>query len=268
MLRNDDHGFTLLELAIVLVILGLLVGGVLVGQDLIKAAQVRATVVQMEKYDAAAIAFRTKYNGLPGDVSNPANFGLASTGATGAIGLADSNNLFYPGACSNPYGLGGETALFWTHLTQANLIDRATMALTDYGAVAAITITDSYLPPALIGRGNSFHVITHGGLNYYVLANITATTANTCAISASDALTPLEAFMIDSKIDDGAPATGIVISVLDAGSPTGAGGGSAAPDAVGTDDCYNSTTAPGAYAINTSALASAIQCQLRIRPSF
>src|SRR3984885_3925644 len=72
--------FTLIELSIVLVIIGLIVGGVLVGQDLIKAAEIRATVSQIEKYNTAANTFQTKYNALPGDVpaAQAASFGMVA----------------------------------------------------------------------------------------------------------------------------------------------------------------------------------------------
>ena len=65
--QGKNKGFTLIELSIVLVIIGLIVGGVLVGQDLIKAAEIRATVSQVEGYNSAVNTFRLKYNGLPGD---------------------------------------------------------------------------------------------------------------------------------------------------------------------------------------------------------
>jgi hypothetical protein len=53
----------------VLVIIGLIVGGVLVGRDLIQAAAVRATITQIEKFNTATNTFYTKYNGLPGDLA-------------------------------------------------------------------------------------------------------------------------------------------------------------------------------------------------------
>jgi prepilin-type N-terminal cleavage/methylation domain-containing protein len=74
------QGFTLIELSIVLVIIGLIVGGVLVGQDLIRAAEVRATISQIEKYNTAANTFLGKYGYLPGDIKDPdaSNFGFIS----------------------------------------------------------------------------------------------------------------------------------------------------------------------------------------------
>src|ERR1017187_6530961 len=64
-----QSGFTLIEMAIVLVIIGLIVGAVLVGQDLIRAAEVRATISQIEKYNTAVNTFRGKFNALPGDIA-------------------------------------------------------------------------------------------------------------------------------------------------------------------------------------------------------
>jgi len=75
---KPQQGFTLIELSIVLVIIGLIVGGILVGQDLIKGAEIRATVAQVEKYNSAVNTFRTKFNAMPGDIPQAAaaTFGL------------------------------------------------------------------------------------------------------------------------------------------------------------------------------------------------
>src|SRR5271170_3878378 len=88
-----NAAFTLIELSIVLVIIGLIVGGVLVGQDLIKAAQIRATVTQLEKYNTSVNTFRGKYNGLPGDLQSPTNFFPSVTGAGTGTGLGNGNAL-------------------------------------------------------------------------------------------------------------------------------------------------------------------------------
>lgn len=269
-------GFTLVELAIVLVIIALLVAGVLVGQDLIRAAEINATNVQIAKFDTAASTFRTKYKGYPGDLRNARNYPLAATGHTGLSGLGNGDSFIQPGDCTSPNGYGGESALFWTHLTQASLIPDAVRAISDYAAVAALTLTDDHMPAARLGNGNRFHVTNDGARNYYVLAGFTATTATSCALAASDRMTPQTAFQLDSKTDDGNAMTGIMVSVLDGGSPlidnssvanaVASGGGSTTPDATGTDDCFVGGT--GAYATSTESLSQAMQCQLRMRTSF
>ena len=91
--KTKQQAFTLIELSIVLVIIGLITGGILTGRDLIAAASVRAQVTQIEKFNAAASTFRTKYGFLPGDIPDPdaTRFGFAARG-TGA-GKGDGNGV-------------------------------------------------------------------------------------------------------------------------------------------------------------------------------
>src|SRR5690242_18571300 len=131
-MKNKQNGFTLIELSIVLVIIGLIVGGVLVGQDMIKAAQVRATVAQYEKYNAAINTFRSKFNGMPGDLTSATNFGMvARASATGVVngnGLIESTD----GAVeASTTVAGNETVLFWRDLSYSNLIDNSFTTATD-----------------------------------------------------------------------------------------------------------------------------------------
>src|SRR5665213_1826112 len=93
---SRSPGFTLIELSIVLVIIGLIVGGILVGQDMIKAAEVRAQISQIEKYNQAVNTFRAKFNAIPGDMpaSTANQFGFyVGTNCTGTQGHRDGNGL-------------------------------------------------------------------------------------------------------------------------------------------------------------------------------
>lgn len=72
-------GFTLIELSIILVIIGLLFGGVLVGQILIKSAEIRSEVSQVEQINTTVNTFKLKYNCLPGDCANATAFFSATT---------------------------------------------------------------------------------------------------------------------------------------------------------------------------------------------
>ena len=68
------RAFSLVELSIVLVILGLLTGGILAGQSLIRAAELRAVTTEYQRYVAAVQTFRDKYMALPGDMPNAIAF--------------------------------------------------------------------------------------------------------------------------------------------------------------------------------------------------
>jgi prepilin-type N-terminal cleavage/methylation domain-containing protein len=70
---NQTCGFTLIELSIVLVIIGLIVGGILTGRDLIGSATNKSVVTDVQKYVSAVNTFRTKYNELPGDMVDAQN---------------------------------------------------------------------------------------------------------------------------------------------------------------------------------------------------
>ncbi len=80
-----ESAFTLIEMSIVLVIIGLIAGGILVGQDLISSAAIRAQISQIEKYNTAVNTFRNKYGYIPGDIPNPyaSNAGFVSRGTGG-----------------------------------------------------------------------------------------------------------------------------------------------------------------------------------------
>src|SRR5512132_1845412 len=66
-MRRHTQGFTLIEIAIVLVIIGLLVGGVLKGQELITGARVRNLISQQDGIKAAFFGFQDRFRALPGD---------------------------------------------------------------------------------------------------------------------------------------------------------------------------------------------------------
>lgn len=265
--NRPDSGFTLIELAIVLVIIGLIIGGVLVGQDLIKAAEVRSTIAQKEKYDAAVNTFRLKYNGIPGDLANPTNY-FASVVALGTNGHADGDGLIEGASaaatpCTAGACTGGESSVAWYELHQAGLISEGITNAT----MASYTLTpgDANMPTAKLTPNRwSFSAIN--GVNYYVLGN-PGTAAATAGLPAwAVGLTTLAAFQIDQKVDDGRPATGQVLSVATATALPGTAANGAATASVTSATCYDSTT--GVYATAGTNTGTTPSCILSLRSSF
>ncbi len=117
-------GFTLVEIAIVLVIIGLILGGVLKGQELVTSARVRNIADQQNAIKAAFFAFQDRYNALPGDYAQASSNipGLSATTAVNGDGDgfvafdATSNAAATTGAESN------ERVWAFLHLTAAGFI--------------------------------------------------------------------------------------------------------------------------------------------------
>ncbi len=108
-----SKGFTLIEIAIVLVIIGLLLGGVLKGQELITGARVRNLISQQDGIKAAFFGFQDRYRALPGD------YAAASTNINGVTITGDGN-----GRIEGPNAAGTyETLLAWNHLTAAGFLN-------------------------------------------------------------------------------------------------------------------------------------------------
>ncbi len=262
-------GFTLIELSIVLVIIGLIIGGVLVGQDLIKAAEVRATVGQIEKYNTAVNTFRGKYNGIPGDLvySSASAFGLTSR--NGGTGRGDGNGLL-EGSAAGYTSVCAETVLFYTDLTSASLIDGSFVgadglysapsctAAASAGAVATL------VPVAKLGKGNHIFTYAASGINYFhIIGAVSAITTAGAATGAAFGLTPAEAYQMDLKVDDGFPLTGSVRAY----APTTLGSSAPAIDtaqAVAAGVCVsNATNSP--YNLDPANGGTSSGCSLRFK---
>jgi len=257
------QGFTLIELSIVLVIIGLIVGGILVGQDMIKASEIRATVGQIEKYNSAVNTFRSKYNGIPGDLlqANAAAFGLFQMTVSPALGFGDGNGLLEGGATGATVGMG-ETLAFWRHLSDANLID-GSLGTGSNGLIVAgtglptgdVSVMGQSLPPSKTTPAGYFIVYSVTGINYYQLGPVNQIASADGSYSwGTSGLTPVQAYNMDVKLDDGMPNSGSVrakgIAAVNANASFNATSASSTclmtgANATDTADTYNRVTATG-----------------------
>jgi prepilin-type N-terminal cleavage/methylation domain-containing protein len=292
-LRGFENAFTLIEMSIVLVIIGLIVGGVLVGQNLISASGVRATITQIEKYNTATNTFRGKYGYLPGDIKDPdaSMFGFAARGQYAGEGdgngVLEGTNL--PASPNTNYGTfetTGETAMFWVDLSTSHLIDGGfSFAQSAVLPSSSALTVDKLLPTAKMGQGNYIYVysggpqITHaanGGnnLNYFGLSAVGGIT-QTGPLNSSPGLSVRQAFDIDKKVDDGLPQSGRVTSLyVDYNSLwqlpqwAGAGGVTGAPYTTATPGSATSCFDNGSVAGNvqqyslTQSNGNGVNCAL------
>ena len=219
--RGKRSAFSLVELSIVLVILGLLVGGVLTGQSLIRAAELRAVGTEYSKYSTAHQTFRDKYFAMPGDMANATAFWGRDTsncnGHTGAAGTpgtcnGNGNGIWENGAVSAT----GEKFQYWSHLTLAGLIEGTYTGLASSTHVNGCN--SSNCPKSRLGNavwGNAYtdnstgangNIFAINYIPYYLVGQITTT------FNSGSILKPEEAWNIDTKLDDGMPARGSIHS--------------------------------------------------------
>lgn len=238
---NTQRGFTLVELAIVLTIIGLLIGGILKGRQLMTNARITATIAQINATEAAVIAFKDTYNATPGDMPNaneripncaqcipfsggtPADIAGGGAG-DGAIGVDNWNLRRAQGATAVApnSSTDNETLYFWAELAQAGLISSVSYNGDPIGGGQAQF--GVHAPNARVGGGLIVGYATgsvdqpmaspvpagpqHTRLAGTVLVLTNSLTADLSTAAGAQPLSPNVAAQIDRKSDDGLPLTG------------------------------------------------------------
>ena len=217
------RGFSLVELSIVLVILGLLTGGILTGQSLIRASELRSVTTDFQKYESAIYTFRDKYFGLPGDLRNATSFwgaldtndgiGTDCTDATTTSALTcngDGNGVIYGLSTLN------ESFHAWVHLANAGLVEGSysgKRTADPNEATPGINI-----PKSKVGQAGYLLLMadlvgpTNGWYTYVRTTILQFGTRVATFDNGGAALKPEEAWNIDTKLDDGKPGTGKVMA--------------------------------------------------------
>lgn len=205
-----QQGFSLVELSIVLVILGLLTGGILGGQALIKAAEMRAVGTEFNQWVTAVNTFQQKYFGLPGDLRNAEQFwGDGDAAGETWNGNGDGDIDLAPAANQE-----GEMFTFWQHLALAGLINGEFTGLAGSGSQEH-AVAGENSPISKFGNGGWSSIQFTYPPDDFVLdyGNALLIGAFTSTWETAGALfSPEEAWNIDTKFDDGKPGQGQVIS--------------------------------------------------------
>lgn len=190
-MEYKQKGFTLVEIAIVLVIIGLLLGGVLKGQELINSAKVKNMANDFRTISTFVYAYQDRFRALPGDdgaVVNHVNGTVATTPA-GTLTNARINGAW------NSATVTDESVLFWQHVRLAGLATGTTVV------PASATTAQEYVPKNADGG-------RLGITGDPVFTGAPAWAANFFVCSAG--IQGRFARQIDTTIDDGNTQTGTV----------------------------------------------------------
>lgn len=181
-MKKQQGGFTLVEIAIVLVIIGLLLGGVLKGQELINSAKVKNMINDFRTTSALVYGYQDRFRILPGDQTqvqlNDAFGNNVATACTpAAAGLCTPNNGRLDGDW-NAAAVTAETFVFWQHVRLANLATGATNTgdanylprNADGGRIGVESGVSGAgaAAPFIAGMRGAFYVCSDGILGRYV----------------------------------------------------------------------------------------------------
>ena len=197
-----------------IIIIGLLIGGILKGQELVESARVTSTVGQIKGMSAAINTFRDKYGVLPGDIVNP-NIRIPNCNVAPCSTPGDGNGILS----------ATEGANLFSQLFAADLIAQ----LTPDGTTGFLALNGAGLPNlplAPTGNNGNYLIVSNPGINGSVCTTSVggAVTSGiylklqprSCA-GGQTALMPSQAYRIDNKLDDGNPTTGSAIGISNTG---------------------------------------------------
>jgi prepilin-type N-terminal cleavage/methylation domain-containing protein len=215
--RYARTGFSLVELAVVLVVIGLLVGAIAGGTSLLRQSELQSVISDYGKYIGSVDKFNAQYGGLPGDLIDATSF----WGDTADCN--DAQDIGSPGTC-NGDGNGNmaedlatarrEYYRAWQHLTLAGYLDGTYSGMAGGGG-ATHSVVGTNVPRGRIANSGWSIAYYDGAVSadYFseVIRNHLIFGAPvTSSTTRGAALTPSEAMQIDSKADDGLPGVGRV----------------------------------------------------------
>jgi prepilin-type N-terminal cleavage/methylation domain-containing protein len=217
-MKRNQSGFTLIEIAIVLVIIGLLLGGVLKGQELINSAKVKNLAGDFKNIPVFIYGFQDKFKALPGDdrgvTTHISGSTLATTPATTqGNGIINGN--------WNSTTATDESVLFWQHVRMAGLAPGET--------VVNVAAGNTYIPTNAVG---GIIGVTNSGANSPITL---PTPLRGSYIVCSDAIAGKFAKQLDTTMDDGNTATG---SMMVTAAGTSTAGTAVATAAIVDDTTY------------------------------
>ena len=207
------QGFTLIEVSLVLIIIGLIVGGVVLGQQLIRVAQLRGDIKAVVSMGTAVRTFQTKYNCLPGDCAQASNFFENALDGDGDERLVNQSGGYEVYTLNH---MANESAFLMQHLQAAGLI---ATGVFDPLTTEAFEVGKGLYPlKSMATSGISLQClqddVANSDLNcFYFMLGVSKDDSSDMLSTLSPPYNGEEALSVDGKIDDGKPATGLVVGL-------------------------------------------------------
>ena len=181
-------GFTMIELAIVLMVMGIIAGAVFKGQDLLEAAKVRAVLNDFNRFKTAVTHYQETYSALPGDDPYASNYFGVDVPSGNGDGIIAGDS---------------EERSFWVHLFKAGYISSDKTPSSKFGGrYSVISNPTDQMPGNWLQLGKENGSKANGGL-----------------------FTPRQAQLLKSKAEDGgssiSPSEGTLRVIEGAGIPAG-----------------------------------------------
>lgn len=202
-MKTNQKGFTLVEIAIVLVIIGLLLGGILKGQEMIIQAKIKNAITDFSGVSAAYFGYQDRYRATPGDDPQAGRW----TGATAGDGNRLLTGLYAPAAATD------ESALWWDHLRRSGFLSGAGVGnpTNAFNGILGVQTGDG---TGTTGASPTTPGATLGGFTALIM----------CSTNLSDKV----AIALDVQMDDGLPQAGFVRALDGSGSIAATTGSAAA----------------------------------------
>ncbi len=237
-MKSNTKGFTLVELSIVIVIIGLIIAGVTAGQSLVRQSALQRVIGDFRSLQAAANTFKLQYSRYPGDFNNAFSFWGTNCAATAAACNGNGNGFIFS-AFQEEY-------MAFKHLSLAGLIPGTYTGATGAapGAVPKVNLPAgplansgySFAASDSSNYGEGFWNSTSNG-NFIWFGTPSD-------IMRSVVLKPAEMYSIDTKIDNGLPHSGIILV------------------AIANSGCSVAATAPTTYALSSITALCAVKYRL------
>jgi prepilin-type N-terminal cleavage/methylation domain-containing protein len=242
---KNKAAFSLVELSIVLVIIGLLVGGTLAGTTLLKSAEVKVSLSEVQKLKGSLTQFQSLYEALPGDMAKATSYWSATTNGNGN-GLVDAETSYEPFAALQQLNLSGLLEGSYAGFTG---VWGSGFTLAAASSTGNLMATKGREPGALYVKCCSYtdYTRTLSFNNHISLFAIHSTMTKRAGI-----LTPIEAYSIDVKTDDGVPDTGFI------GASAGWNG-----SAYTSAGCYSGVGVSSKYDTAVAANKDTTNCQMQ-----